>query len=161
MERREISFSYAVYSDKSLLPSNDRHLLQRAHEALRFAYAPYSKFNVGVAMQTVDLEIITGSNQENGAFPIGQCAERVALYRLVHELGRKPVITIAIVVENENQTNPATPCGSCRQILNEYRNAQEQPIRLLLGSAYGNEVFQIEDVRDLLPFAFDGSFLGQ
>jgi|SRR5688500_2710056 len=161
MERREISFSYTVYSDKSLLPSNDRDLLRRAHEALRFAYAPYSKYNVGVAMQTVDLEIITGSNQENGAFPIGQCAERVALYRLVHELGRKPVITIAIVVENENQTRPATPCGSCRQILNEYRNAQDQPIRLLLSSAYGNEVFQIEDVRDLLPFAFDGSFLGQ
>jgi cytidine deaminase len=125
------------------------------------AYAPYSNFKVGAAILTSDGTITIGSNQENGAFPIGQCAERVALYRLVHEQGRIPIDTIAIVVDNENQKTPASPCGSCRQILNEYRSFQSHPIRLLLAIREGGEVYEINDVPDLLPFAFGGLFLGQ
>jgi cytidine deaminase len=80
---------------------------------------------------------------------------------MVHQHGRKPIDTIAIAVDNPKQLSPASPCGSCRQILNEYRNFQTTPIRLLLVVAHGGEVYEIHDVKDLLPFAFDGLFLGQ
>ena len=161
MHQKEIRFSYSVYSDKDTLSTGDQQLLTQAKQATSMAYAPYSKFKVGVAIRTQVGDVTIGSNQENGAYPIGQCAERVALYRLTHEHGRKPIDTIAIVVDNENQKTPASPCGSCRQILNEYRSFQHQPIRLLLAIAEGGEIFEINDVKDLLPFAFDGSFLGQ
>src|SRR5258706_10376509 len=122
MQRKEVQFSYSVYSDKKSLSSEDQHLIEQALMATTMAYAPYSNFKVGAAIRTQDGTITIGSNQENGAFPIGQCAERVALYRLVHEQGRKTIDTIAIVVDNENQKTHASPCWSCRQILNEYRS---------------------------------------
>ena len=140
---------------------DDRQLIDQALSACGHAYAPYSDFKVGVAIHTSEGDIVTGSNQENGAYPIGQCAERVALYRLTHELGRKTIDTIAIAVDNEHQREPASPCGSCRQLLMEYRSFQETPIRLLLTSKAGKEVIEIADVADLLPLAFDGKFLGQ
>ncbi len=161
MDTRRISFSYNVYSDRSSMNEVDALLLLQAQNALKSAYAPYSKFHVGVAIRTLEGETVTGSNQENGAFPIGQCAERVALYRLVHEHGRKQIDSIAIVVDNEHQLSPASPCGSCRQILSEYRGFQETPIKLILCSSNSDEIIEIEDVSHLLPFAFDGLFLGQ
>ena len=160
MQIRELSFSYGVYEDKYALPSEDQKLIDESIRAGSMAYAPYSNFKVGVAIRTQDQKITIGSNQENGAFPIGQCAERIALYQLVHEHGRQPIDTIAISVDSDHQNSPASPCGSCRQILNEYRNYQSNPIRLLLTLAHGGEVYEIRDVRDLLPIAFDGSFLG-
>lgn len=161
MEQREICFSYNIHSHRSELSENDKLLLEEAEKAIDLAYAPYSKFKVGVAIRTTDNVVILGSNQENGAFPIGQCAERVALYSLTHHHGRKPIDSLAIMVQNEHQKIPASPCGSCRQILNEYRDFQEQPIRLILGNVNGSEVYEIRDIRDLLPFAFEGLFLGQ
>lgn len=160
MQQKEISFSYTIHPDKTQLATEDQFLIEQALFATTKAYAPYSKFKVGAAIRTEDGQIAIGSNQENGAFPIGQCAERVALYELMHEQGRKPIDTIAILVDYENQKTPASPCGSCRQILNEFRSYQQKPIRLLLTVASGGEVYEINDVKDLLPFAFDGSFLG-
>jgi len=161
MNRHEVCFAYNIYADQSELSSADQTLIASAVKATELAYAPYSKFKVGVAIRTIDSQIIIGSNQENGSFPIGQCAERVALYTLLNEHGRKPIDTIAIMVDHQNQTSPASPCGSCRQVLNEYRNFQNTPVRLLLGSMRSKEIHEINDVRDLLPFAFNGSFLGQ
>lgn len=161
MVHHDINFGFNIYPDKGELPGDDVLLLESATKATELAYAPYSKFKVGVAIRTLSGQIIQGSNQENGAFPIGQCAERVALYALTHQHGRKPIDTIAIMVDHENQNVPASPCGSCRQVLNEYRDFQENPIRLLLGSMHGSEIYEIADVRDLLPFAFNGTFLGQ
>ncbi|HQW03027.1 MAG TPA: cytidine deaminase, partial [Saprospiraceae bacterium] len=90
----------------------------------------------------------------------GQCAERVALYNMIHHLGRLPIDTISISVDNPQQKTPASPCGSCRQVLSEYRSFQKTPIRLLLTLAGGGVVYEINDVMDILPFAFDGAFLG-
>ena len=161
MARQDFHFSYSKHADDDSLAESDQHLLGQALEACGHAYAPYSDFKVGVAIQTADGDIVTGSNQENSAYPIGQCAERVALYRMTHELGRKPIATIAIAVDNDQQLTPASPCGSCRQMLNEYRSYQSNPIRLLLTNKAGSEVIEINDIMDLLPLAFDGKFLGQ
>src|SRR5688500_18261999 len=98
MSRKEIRFDYSIYDDRSTFNAGDNLLLDHAFESAQKAYAPYSNFKVGVAIRTNDGQIVTGSNQENGSFPIGQCAERVALYRLVHEHGRIPIDTIAIIV---------------------------------------------------------------
>ena len=160
MVQKELSVRYTIHENKNGLSMDDRSLLNHAEVASQTAYAPYSNFKVGVALRTASNHIIEGSNQENGAFPIGQCAERVALYRLVHERGREPIDTIAIVVDSETQTSPASPCGACRQILNEYRSKQSNPIRMLLGLRGSETVFEINDVTDLLPLAFDGAFLG-
>lgn len=161
MITREVRFTYQVYSAKEKLRVEDQALIDAAAQATRMAYAPYSHFKVGTAIRTTDQKVILGSNQENGAFPIGQCAERVALYNMVHHHGRLPIEVIAIAVDHPDQKTPASPCGSCRQVLNEYRSFQDTPIRLLLTLAKGGEVYEIMDVKDILPFAFDGLFLGQ
>ena len=160
MENHEIHFEYTVFHDPSELSRDDQKLIDEAILACTKAYAPYSNFKVGAAIRTEDKKIIVGSNQENGAFPIGQCAERVALYNMVHSMGRQSIDTMAIAVDNIHQKYPASPCGSCRQILCEYRKFQENPLRLLLTLATGGVVYEIHDVPDILPFAFDGSFLG-
>ncbi len=160
MSLREYTFAYQVHDDKNKLSPSDQLLIERSANACAMAYAPYSDFKVGAAIRSTDQQIIVGSNQENGAFPIGQCAERVALYTMIHQLGRLPIDTIAIAVDNPQQHTPASPCGSCRQVLNEYRSFQDTPIRLLLTLAGGGVVYEINDVKDILPFAFDGAFLG-
>ena len=161
MDSSQISFTYKIHSGKDSLAPMDIRLLDAAHKAANMAYAPYSGFKVGVAIRTVDGDTVAGSNQENGAFPVGQCAERVALYLLTHLHGRKPIDTIAILADNEKQRTPASPCGSCRQLLGEYRGFQDNPVRLILASTNSQEIFEIDDVTDLLPLSFDGRFLGQ
>lgn len=160
MPQHDIRISYQIHSSSSALAIEDQFLIAEAIKASALAYAPYSKFKVGTAFRTKDNNIVIGSNQENGAFPIGQCAERVALYNMVHHFGREPIDSIAIAVDSIHQVKPSSPCGSCRQILNEYRSFQDTPIRVLLAHAAGGEVYEIADVKDLLPFAFDGAFLG-
>ncbi len=160
MHQQDIHFTYLIYDDLRGLTLPDQDLIRQAGDATGMAYAPYSKFNVGVAIRNTDHTITIGSNQENGSFPIGQCAERVALYTMVHVHGRKPIDAIAIVVDSPQVQNPVSPCGSCRQMINEYRRFQETPIRLLLTLATGGKVYEIRDIHDLLPLAFDGSFLG-
>jgi len=161
MESRQFAFAYHLYKDKRELSSSDQTLINEAVMSSQKAYAPYSKFKVGVSIRSTDQMITSGANQENGAFPIGQCAERVALYSMIHAHGRKHIDTIAIAVDNKNQKTPASPCGSCRQMLNEYRSYQPTPMRLLLSLATGGQVIEINDIKDLLPFAFDGLFLGK
>jgi cytidine deaminase len=161
MEHREITFSYNAFPSKSDLAPKDQQLIEKAIDACSHAYAPYSHFKVGAAILTNESDVIIGSNQENSAFPIGQCAERVALYTMAHEHGRKPIDTIAIVVDNEHQQTPTSPCGSCRQMLLEYRSYQVTPIRLLLTLVKGGVVYEVEEVTGLLPLAFDGKFLGE
>jgi cytidine deaminase len=160
MTKKEIQFTYTIHQDEQTLPETDRDLIAQARLVSQKAYAPYSNFKVGAAIRTTSGNIVSGSNQENGAFPIGQCAERVALYTMVHAMGRLQIDTIAIVVDGQHVTSPASPCGSCRQVLSEYRSYQPQPIRILLGTYHGNELHEIRDINDLLPFAFNGKFLG-
>ena len=160
MQKKEFTFAYTTHTSMATLPASDQQLLAEAMNACDKAYAPYSQFKVGAAIRTKEHVIITGSNQENGAFPIGQCAERVALYNMIHSLGRKSIDTIAIAVDSPHLSSPASPCGSCRQVLSEYRSYQDISLRLLLGLVHGSEIIEVPDINDLLPFAFNGKFLG-
>ena len=91
----------------------DRELFERAAEASRSAYAPYSRFPVGAALLRRDGGVVTGVNVENAAYPLGMCAERCALSRAVIG-GARPGDVEAIGIT-------ASPCGGCRQWLLEFR----------------------------------------
>jgi cytidine deaminase len=89
----------------------DAELLARADAVAEKAYAPYSKFLVGVALLTRDGRVIEGVNVENAAYPLGVCAERNALSTAMTE-GYRPGDFEAIAIN-------ASPCGGCRQWLHE------------------------------------------
>jgi cytidine deaminase len=89
-------------------------LVQEAARARQNAYAPYSRYRVGAAVLTADGCIFTGCNVENAVYPLGLCAERVAIFKAVSE-GYRDFKAIAVVTDNGG-----SPCGSCRQVMHEF-----------------------------------------
>lgn len=93
-----------------------KKLISRAKEARKRAYAPYSGFKVGAALEAKDGRIFTGSNVENASYAVTCCAERTALVKAVSE-GARTFKRIAIVADTKG---PCPPCGVCRQALYEF-----------------------------------------
>lgn len=127
----------------------DRELINLAHIASESAYAPYSKFRVGAALECSDGTVFTGCNIENAALGCTICAERVAAGKAVSE-GHNDFIRIAIFAESANY---CTPCGACRQVLSEFSS----DIEILCAKADGRYVSY--KLKDMLPFSFDNQFL--
>lgn len=88
-------------------------LRARSVEAKAVAYCPYSNFRVGCAVLTADGSVVTGANVENVAYPVGTCAERVAIGKAVTEGHRGRFRAIAVATDI---SPPASPCGMCRQL---------------------------------------------
>ena len=135
----------------------DRALLDDAIEATRRSYAPYSHFSVGAAALLANGVIVTGTNQENAAFPSGLCAERTTLFYANSQYPDQPVVTLAIAARTEKDfiDQPIPPCGACRQVILETEKRYKQPIRILL---YGKEcIYEVKSIGDLLPLSFDAS----
>ncbi|MHB8146425.1 MAG: cytidine deaminase [Vulcanimicrobiaceae bacterium] len=125
-----------------MLPPDE--LLARARSARAAAYAPYSGFAVGAAVETQDGQIVTGCNVENASYGLSICAERVALVRAV-ALGHRAFRAIAVAGPDGVETSP---CGACRQFIAEFDPAMpvtysgvQGPVRttlaLLLPSSFG------------------------
>ncbi len=143
---------------QSALSSEDQKLLQAAESARKKAYAPYSKFTVGCALQMESGQIITGNNQENSAYPSGLCAERVALFHAGAEnLGAIQTLLVVAKTSKDVLAN-AFPCGGCRQVILEYAVKQEQPIRVLM-LLENKQIIELQDAKSLLPFAFSSKTL--
>lgn len=123
---------------------NDRELLNRAHEAAKNAYVPYSRFPVGAALECEDGTVFTGCNVENAALGCTICAERVAMTKAISE-GHKDFKRIAISGEGENY---CMPCGACRQFMSEFSENME----VLCSKAGGRYVSYRLD--RLLPYMF-------
>lgn len=142
------------------LPEAERRLLSSAHEALNHAYAPYSGFRVGAAVQLANGAIVSGSNQENAAYPMCLCAERVALAAAAAQFPGVPPQVIAIACSNRHKLidYPASPCGACRQVLCETEDRYQSTIAVLLQGAEG-PVYRLSTARALLPLAFTGETL--
>ena len=124
-------------------------LIDEAQKARERAYAPYSHFKVGAALLCGDGSIVAGCNIENVSFGLTNCAERTAIFSAIAQ-GKNEFQALVVWADTDK---PIAPCGACRQVLAEL--APEMPV-LLLGR--GNERI-LTDVKELLPQAFDESFL--
>ena len=91
-------------------------LVQRAREAMKNAWAPYSNFHVGAAIEAVDGRVYVGCNVESASYGLTICAERMALGAAVVGGARK----LTRVVVTTEVDPPAAPCGACRQLLAEF-----------------------------------------
>lgn len=161
MKKKKIGFELLIYDDASELSQNDQELLRDASAARENAYAPYSKFKVGAAVLMENGEVVIGSNQENASYPSGLCAERVAIFHAGAKYPGVAVKAIAISASSSKHEvgEPAAPCGNCRQSIIEYEQKQKSPISLLLSSEKG-PIYKCTSVADILPLAFNSSFLG-
>lgn len=138
------------------LESWQQNLLQKAEEAAKNAYAPYSLFHVGAALLLENGIIVTGNNQENVAYPSGLCAERVAIYAAGAQYPDIKIKAIGIFARSKNYTvdNPISPCGACRQAIAEYENRYQQNIQLIL-KGEKSTIYLINSIKDLLPLHFN------
>jgi len=153
-KEKSIKISYKVIESISKLPEMDKQLLDMAIRASEKAYAPYSAFKVGAAVLLEGGIIVTGSNQENAAYPSGLCAERVAIFSASSEYPNRIIEKIAVVSKDKNgELRPVTPCGACRQVLFEYEIKQDLPIGMILVDE-DQALMEFKDIRSLLPFGF-------
>ncbi len=143
----------------SNLSPEDQALVEQAKAVAKHAYAPYSHFRVGAALRLNSGKIVTGSNQENAAYPSGLCAERTALFYAGAQYPDDPVTTLAVVAirEDGKLATIAAPCGACRQVMIEVADRYHQPFSVILAGE--NTAKIIADCRDLLPISFDASSL--
>lgn len=149
-----------VFDHIEELDSEDQALLLEAHEYVKHAYAPYSKFQVGVAIRLQNQEIVGGSNLENAAYPMCTCAEPAALSAAASTHPNVPILAMAITVKNPDNpvTEPAAPCGACRQIISEMEDRYGKAITVILQGETG-VIYRVKSIKDLLPLSFGGSFL--
>ena len=118
--------------------------MHAARIARGYAYAPYSRFQVGAAVLDEDGTVIGGSNVENASYGLSMCAERNAVHTAVVR-GSLRIAAVAVVASNEE---PAWPCGACRQVLHEFG-----PDMLVVSEGAGGKREE-RRLGDLLPDAF-------
>lgn len=126
---------------------NPQELIQYAKEAMKRAYTPYSKFQVGAALLDANGHVHLGCNVENAAYGPTNCAERTALFRAIAD-GHKAGSFQAIAVMGDTE-GPISPCGVCRQVLVELC---EPDMPVYLGNLKGDSAQTT--VSALLPGAF-------
>ncbi len=127
----------------NLNPETQKQLIDTAIQVRDWAYAPYSKYKVGAALLTASGKVYDGVNIENAVYPLGLCAERVAIFKAVSE-GERDFVAMAIATENGG-----SPCGSCRQVMAEFGLS----MRVIIVDARG-KISMDTTVSDLLPGAF-------
>ena len=129
----------------------DEQLLALARQAAAKAYAPYSNFQVGCAIESIDGEVVTGANMENACYRLGLCAEQSALTTAQHGFGLANVARIAVV--GGTDATVCTPCGGCRQAILEAAQLSGHDVEIVCGSGDGSAV-ERHTIADLIPFGF-------
>ena len=137
---------------------NRELLIEKAFEAQKFCYTPYSNFNVGAALLTSDGTIYQGCNIENAAFTPTNCAERTAFFKAVSE-GQKEFSAIAIVGgkngAKEDEAEYCAPCGVCRQVMMEFCDPKTFKVYL----AKSEDDYIEYTLEEILPLGFSGKNL--
>jgi cytidine deaminase len=160
MKKVDLTTSITVYDSIEELPNQVQGLMQKAIDTKKNAYAPYSKFKVGASLLLDNGVIITGNNQENAAYPSGICAERVAVWKASSDYPSVKILKLAISASSNSQIlkEPVAPCGACRQTLSEYELKQKDKVEVYFMGEEG-KIIKTNSISDLLPIAFDKSFL--
>ncbi len=160
MKNISVSFNITVKTESELTDA-ELELVRAAKEATFRSYSPYSNFRVGAAALLADGIVVTGSNQENCAYPSGTCAERTTVFYANSQYPDTPITTLCIAARDttgEFTARPIAPCGSCRQVLIESEKRGGSPMRIIL---YGTQqCYIVDSALHLLPIQFDQSFLG-
>lgn len=119
-----------------------------AKKAMQNSYSPYSKFKVGAALELTDGTIVHGTNIENAAYPLGNCAERSALFAAYSNgYTKKDIKSLTVIADSDKAISP---CGACRQVMYELLN-HDTPITLTNLKGDIKET----NILELLPYGFD------
>ncbi|MDO5293043.1 MAG: cytidine deaminase [bacterium] len=137
---------------------NQKELIEKAFDAQKYCYTPYSNFNVGAALLCADGTVYQGCNIENAAYSPTNCAERTAIFKAVSE-GRRDFVAIAIV-GNKAGLQPGegdycAPCAVCRQVMAEF--CELDSFKVII--AKSTEDYLEHTLGELLPLAFTGKDL--
>ncbi|MCH2230228.1 MAG: cytidine deaminase [Crocinitomicaceae bacterium] len=153
--KKELKLSYEELDHWNKLSDSDQILVQKATDVMSNAYAPYSKFKVGAAVLLSNGTIVTGSNQENIAYPSGLCAERVALFYAGANYPNENVDTLCIVAKGDlvPVETILSPCGGCRQVMAETEIRQGKAYRVIL-VCQNDVAIVFNSALDFLPLAF-------
>lgn len=128
----------------------DKELAQYALDARSKAYAPYSHYQVGAALLTLDGQVYTGCNIENASFGATNCAERTAFFKAISDEKRDfSGIAIAGGLEKQEIKSLAFPCGICRQVMQEFCGSD---FRILMVKSV--DEIQVNTLGELLPYGF-------
>ncbi|EFZ00512.2 Cytidine deaminase, homotetrameric [Metarhizium robertsii ARSEF 23] len=136
----------------ALTPEQFAALRSQASAAKAAAYCPYSKFRVGAAVLGDDGSVTTGANVENASYPVGTCAERVALGKAVTDRGLRAFKAVAVATD---VAPPASPCGMCRQFIREFCRL-DMPVIMF----DKDENYVVLTLEELLPLSFGPEKLG-
>ena len=133
-------------------------LVERARAAALKAYAPYSRFSVGCAVESVDGEIAVGANMENACYRLGVCAEQSALTAAQQAFGLDKVARIAVAGGRVEEGGLAgeigcTPCGGCRQAIYEAACLSGADIEVISANGDGGGI-ERRRISELLPAGF-------
>lgn len=127
---------------------SDNDLINKAVDALKFSYSPYSGFCVGAALLCDGGKVYTGCNIENSAYSATVCAERTAFAKAISE-GEKRFSAIAVVGgKNAEITDFCPPCGVCRQVISEFCDGS---FKVLL---FNGKIIKEYPLSALLPLGF-------
>ena len=129
----------------------EEQLVGLARDAARKAYAPYSRLNVGCAVESVDGEVVTGANMENACYRLGLCAEQSALTAAQHKFGLEKIGRIA--VSGGDGSKVCTPCGGCLQAILEAAQMSGRDLEIICSGGDGSTV-ERHTIRSLIPRGF-------
>ncbi len=147
--------NYEILPNYTALDENLQVLVNKAIEAVKDSYSPYSQFAIGCAVKLDNGEIISGSNQENISFPAGICAERVTLHAALQQFPHGKIEALGIIARSQGKwvEEPITPCGICRQTMLEIVRRQKQSFPIYLASKNKGTIF-IPKAEYLMPLSF-------
>lgn len=159
---KELKFESKLYeyANEAALDKKHKELLHIAKQNLKNSYSPYSKFKVACAVLLDNGEIITGTNQENIAYPSGLCAERVALFTAGAKYPDSKPTMLAITAKSEKGivNQPPTSCGACLQVMTETEMRFKQPMTIILSGEEG-AVYVAEGVKTFMPWQFQSNLV--
>jgi cytidine deaminase len=133
-------------------------LVEQARAAALKAYAPYSGYSVGCAVESADGEVVLGANMENACYRLGICAELSALTAARQAFGLAKVMRIAVAgghvgAGELSGAGLVTPCGGCRQSILEAAHVAGVDVEVIAANGDGTEVKMMR-ISELIPFGF-------